>query len=102
MDRVEGGCLCGAVRITAEGQPDRVGLCHCMDCRKHHGAVFFAAAIFPEDAVTIRGETRAWEGGISVRAAAGRCFPSATARWRSTLGRWMNQTCLSRPMSFGP
>ncbi|MGK7654598.1 GFA family protein [Roseovarius sp. B08] len=34
MDRVEGGCLCGAVRITAEGAPDRVGLCHCLDCRK--------------------------------------------------------------------
>ncbi|QFT91522.1 Glutathione-dependent formaldehyde-activating enzyme [Roseovarius sp. THAF9] len=62
MNRVEGGCLCGAVRITAEGAPDRVGLCHCLDCRKHHGAVFFAAAIFPEWAVTIRGETRAWEG----------------------------------------
>ncbi|MDD9726770.1 GFA family protein [Roseovarius sp. SK2] len=62
MDRVEGGCLCGAVRITAEGQPERVGLCHCLDCRKHHGAVFFAAAIFPEAAVAIRGETRDWDG----------------------------------------
>jgi hypothetical protein len=62
MDRVEGGCLCGAVRITADGAPDRVGLCHCLDCRKHHGAVFFAAAIFAKAAVAIRGETRAWDG----------------------------------------
>ena len=46
ISRVEGGCPCGSVRITAEGVPDRVGLCHCLDCRKHHGAVFFAAAIF--------------------------------------------------------
>ena len=55
-------CLCGAVRITATGQPDRTGLCHCMDCRKHHGALFYAAAIFPAAQVTIEGETRAYEG----------------------------------------
>jgi hypothetical protein len=62
MTRVMGGCLCGAVRITAVGSPYRVGLCHCLDCRKHHGALFHASAIFPETAVTIEGETRHWEG----------------------------------------
>ena len=55
-----GGCLCGDVRIVASGQPYRVGICHCLDCRKHHGALFFAAAIFPEASVTITGETRAY------------------------------------------
>ena len=58
MDRFTGGCLCGSVRIEASGSPNRVGLCHCLDCRKHHGALFYAAAIFPEDKVTIEGETR--------------------------------------------
>lgn len=62
MEEVKGGCLCGAVRIVARGAPDRVGLCHCLDCRKHHGAVFFAVAVFAPDAVTITGETRAWDG----------------------------------------
>ena len=57
MDQVSGGCLCGAVRLVAKGQPFRVGICHCMDCRKHHGALFFAAAIFPQDAVIVSGET---------------------------------------------
>jgi hypothetical protein len=61
MDQHEASCLCGAVRVTASGRPNRVGLCHCMDCRKHHGALFFAAAIFPADAVTIAGETREYE-----------------------------------------
>ena len=56
--RFRGGCLCGDVRVVAEGRPYRVGICHCLDCRKHHGALFFAAAIFPENAVTIEGETR--------------------------------------------
>lgn len=62
MDRLTGGCLCGAVRVVASGKPDRVGICHCLDCRKHHGALFYAAAIFPETAVSIQGETRAFKG----------------------------------------
>jgi hypothetical protein len=62
MDRFAGGCLCGSVRIVASGQPYRVGICHCLDCRKFHGALFHASAIFPEDAVSIEGETRSYGG----------------------------------------
>ncbi|WP_288929601.1 GFA family protein [uncultured Maritimibacter sp.] len=62
MKTVTGGCLCGNLRISARGVPDRVGLCHCLDCRKHHGAVFFAAAFFPADAVTVDGETKQYQG----------------------------------------
>ena len=62
MERVTGACQCGKVRIVASGKPDRVGVCHCLDCRKHHGAPFAATAIFPEDAVTIEGETREYKG----------------------------------------
>jgi hypothetical protein len=62
MDRVTGGCLCGNVRVVAVGRPYRVGLCHCLDCRKHHGALFHASAIFPEAAVTVAGETREYAG----------------------------------------
>jgi hypothetical protein len=39
-----------------------VGVCHCLDCRKHSGALFQASAIFPEDAVSIEGETRDYAG----------------------------------------
>lgn len=62
MDRLTGGCLCGDVRIVALGRPYRVGLCHCLDCRKHHGALFHASAIFPQDAVTVEGETGDYAG----------------------------------------
>lgn len=60
MQAVTGGCLCGSVRLTATGEPYRVAICHCLDCRKHHGALFYAAAIFPQNAVTIVGEVRAY------------------------------------------
>jgi hypothetical protein len=52
-ERFTPGCLCGSVRIGASGRPYRVGVCHCLDCRKHHGALFHASAIFPQDAVTM-------------------------------------------------
>ena len=61
-DTVTGGCLCGRVLIRATGNPDRVGICHCLDCRKHHGALFHASAIFPVEAVTVEGETRHYQG----------------------------------------
>jgi hypothetical protein len=62
MDQFTGGCLCGDVRMVATGRPYRVGVCHCLDCRKHHGALFHASAIFPEGAVTVTGETRDYKG----------------------------------------
>ncbi|HEV7275664.1 MAG TPA: GFA family protein [Devosiaceae bacterium] len=76
MDQFTGGCLCGDVRIVASGPPYRVGLCHCLDCRKHHGALFYAAAVFPETAVTITGETRDYAG----RHFCPRCGSSVFAR----------------------
>jgi len=62
MEEYSGGCLCGDLRVVATGQPYRVGLCHCLDCRKHHGSLFSAFAIFPADAVTISGEANHFAG----------------------------------------
>jgi hypothetical protein len=76
MDRIMGGCLCGRVRLAASGRPDRIGICHCLDCRKHHGALFYAAAIFPKDSVQITGETVEYAG----RNFCPRCGSSVFAR----------------------
>ncbi|MBV7409960.1 GFA family protein [Maritimibacter sp. DP1N21-5] len=62
MPEHPGGCLCGDVRFTATGTPLRVGLCHCLDCRKHHGAVFYAAAVFPSEDVPVTGRTAEYHG----------------------------------------
>lgn len=59
---VTGGCLCGRMRFAASGAPLRVGICHCMDCRKHHGALFHASAIYLDASVQFWGETRTYAG----------------------------------------
>ena len=78
---ISGGCLCGEVRVEASGQPYRVGICHCLDCRKHHGALFFAAAIFPDDAVRVSGETRDYRG----RHFCPKCGSSVFARYEDEI-----------------
>jgi len=96
MDRYTGGCLCGSVRIVASGRPDRVGLCHCLDCRKHHGALFHASAIFPRDAVMVVGET----GDYAGRHFCPRCGSSVFSRTGDEIE--VNLGSLDAPDQFVP
>ncbi len=51
-DRVwTGGCLCGAIRFEARGEPDRVVHCYCGMCRRWSGAAFVTFARFPRASV---------------------------------------------------
>ena len=56
-DALEGSCLCGAVRIELSGKPYRVGICHCLDCRKKSGGIFTSWAIYPVNQVKVTGKT---------------------------------------------
>lgn len=57
-----GRCLCGKVHYEVRGEPMRVGLCHCGDCRKESGAVFTTFAIWPRNAFSTKGDTVVFEG----------------------------------------
>jgi hypothetical protein len=71
-----GGCACGQLTFRARGEPKRVGLCHCMTCRKASGSVFGAWAMYPVDAVAIDGPYESWAEGDTTR-----CFcPTCAAR----------------------
>jgi hypothetical protein len=39
-------CTCGQLRITIEGEPRGVGVCHCLACQSRTGSVFAALASF--------------------------------------------------------
>ena len=62
LTKISGGCLCGNLRLTGSGEPKHIGICHCLDCRRHHGAAFFCAAVFSKGAVSITGEYGDYEG----------------------------------------
>ncbi|MGB0853239.1 MAG: GFA family protein [Pikeienuella sp.] len=96
MNDFTGGCTCGDIRFVATGQPFRVGLCHCLDCRKHHGALFHASAIFPERAVTITGVTGEYAG----RHFCPRCGSSVFARTDDEIE--INLGSLDAPDQFSP
>ncbi|MES2710197.1 MAG: GFA family protein [Pseudomonadota bacterium] len=46
---VEGGCLCGAVRYEASGEPFHATFCHCRTCQMAAGAPVIAWVTFPTD-----------------------------------------------------
>lgn len=96
MPDVVGGCLCGQVRFRAIGEPYRVGLCHCLDCRKHHGALFHASAIYPETSVSVTGQSHAYEG----RHFCPRCGSSVFSRSGDEIE--INLGALDDPNQFRP
>lgn len=83
MRERRGGCACGRLTFRAEGEPNRVGLCHCMTCRKVSGSPFGAFVIYAADQVTIEGATQSW---------------ADTGRGADT-GRYFCPTCGSRVFS---
>ena len=56
MAGVTGGCLCGAVRYTYDGEPGPVGICHCADCRKVTGSAFNAGMKLSADLFRVSGK----------------------------------------------
>lgn len=72
MTALTGSCLCGKVRISVRGAPDRVGICHCTDCRQESGSAFTFFGIWPAGQFEHTGETASFSG---------RCFcPHCGAR----------------------
>ena len=53
-------CSCGALRVTCDGEPVRISICHCPACQRRTGSVFGATARFPDDALRIEGRAATW------------------------------------------
>lgn len=76
--RFTGGCLCGALRYEARGEPLYAGHCYCSDCQKASGSGFVPFMGFAASAVRFEGESktfvsRAANGGNADRNFCPRC-----------------------------
>lgn len=50
-------CSCGQLTATTTGEPVRISVCHCHACQRRTGSVFGVQARFPQDAVTVAGDS---------------------------------------------
>ena len=48
-------CSCGRLRVTCDGDPLSVTLCHCPACQRRTGSAFGVAAFFEETRVRVEG-----------------------------------------------
>ncbi len=59
---VDGNCLCGHVSYEAEVDPDRVAICHCIDCQTHSGTAYgVVVGIVDEEFRLLSGELKTFE-----------------------------------------
>jgi hypothetical protein len=80
-ERLEGGCLCGAVRFVATGEPKAVYWCHCQSCRRHTGAPVAVLARYDLNAYTVtKGEITKFDStpGRTRRGFCARCGSTLT------------------------
>ena len=62
MERIA-ECHCGALKVIATGEPERVYLCHCQACRRRTGTAFHSGASYRKDQVRLEGERKIYERG---------------------------------------
>lgn len=51
-------CRCGQLKARASGEPVRVSVCHCLNCKKRSGSAFAVQARWPADQVSIEGRSK--------------------------------------------
>ncbi len=64
---LHGRCHCGAIQFDAPENAVFRTICHCEDCRRQSGAPFLAWAMFPREAVAVRGEPRVYASSATGR-----------------------------------
>ena len=55
MTTRQAACCCGQLRLTCEGEPVRISVCHCLDCQRRTGSIFGMQARFTPAQIAIEG-----------------------------------------------
>lgn len=69
-----GSCNCGKVNFRVQGDPKRVGLCHCTDCRQESGSAFTYFGVWDASAFKTTGTTAIHHGRRFCPACGSRLF----------------------------
>ncbi|MBI3899821.1 MAG: GFA family protein [Gammaproteobacteria bacterium] len=56
-----GGCLCGAIRYEARGEPEMALHCYCRQCQRTTGSGHAPQIVFAKKAVFITGELKLYD-----------------------------------------
>ncbi len=72
--------------MTAHGEPLRVGICHCTDCRQESGSAFTYYAIWPAHRFERMGETSEFQGRHFCPRCGSRLFTADDAEAEVKLG----------------
>ena len=59
--KIEGGCLCGKVRYSADAEPAFIGVCHCKNCQKASGTAFRVVLAVPKSALSMQGALKTFD-----------------------------------------
>ena len=62
MSVLKGTCRCGQVSISVRGEPRRIGICHCTDCRQESGSAFTYFGVWSAENFASDGETAEFAG----------------------------------------
>jgi hypothetical protein len=54
-------CRCGQLKAAATGEPVRVSVCHCLNCKKRSGSAFAVQARWPSAQVAIEGKSKSYK-----------------------------------------
>jgi hypothetical protein len=103
-EKTTGGCLCGAVRYEAIGEPMQVAHCHCEECRRSTGAAFATGVCFPVETVTwTQEEPISYKSSDSfARLFCSHCGSSVAQHNLSTGTMWPLVGTLDHPESVAP
>ena len=63
MTARDASCGSGALTAHVEGDPVRISVCHCLDCKRRTGSAFSWNATFPAAEVKVEGEYKTFERG---------------------------------------
>jgi hypothetical protein len=100
-----GGCLCGAVRFEAKGDPKWTAYCHCNSCRKHTGAPISAYAGYERENVSFtKGALATYASSAGVKrgfcSVCGSTLTYEGARWPTEIHFHLG--AFDKPQDFPP